>query len=145
MTLAAIAVGVGFVGLVGFFHHYALYSLGRVASRSGSSSTFAIQLTFVGLLLLHVAEIMALAAANLWLLGWDGFGGRASAVPLGWADAIYLTGVNFTTLGYTTIELTGAIRIVTMLQSLGGFMILTWSATYLYTVCRRSWRRAEIE
>ncbi|EPX82140.1 hypothetical protein Salmuc_02509 [Salipiger mucosus DSM 16094] len=53
--------------------------------------------------------------------------------------------MNFTTLGYTQIELAGDIRIVTMLQSLGGFMILTWSATYLFTVCQRSWRRAETE
>ncbi|MBY5971198.1 hypothetical protein KUV28_02510 [Ferrimonas balearica] len=144
MTLAAIAIGVGLVALVGLVHHYALYSLGRAAPRPDSSSTLAIQSTFIGLLLLHVAEILGLAAANRWLLGWDGLGGPASD-PLSWADLIYLTGVNFTTLGYTQIELAGDIRIVTMLQSLGGFMILTWSATYLFTVCQRSWRRAENE
>ena len=144
MTLAAIAIGVGLVALVGLVHHYALYSLGRAAPRPDSSSTLAIQSTFIGLLLLHVAEILGLAAANRWLLGWDGLGGPASA-PLSWADLIYLTGVNFTTLGYTQIELAGDIRIVTMLQSLGGFMILTWSATYLLTVCQRNWRSAENE
>ncbi len=144
MTLAAIAIGVGLIALVGLVHHYALYSLGRAAPRPDSSSTLAIQSTFIGLLLLHVAEILVLAAANRWLLGWDGLGGPAST-PLSWADLIYLTGVNFTTLGYTQIELVGDIRIVTMLQSLGGFMILTWSATYLFTVCQRSWQRAENE
>lgn len=144
MTLAALAIGAGLVAVVGFFHHHALYALGRAAPRPGHKATRTIQTTFLGLLLLHVMEILGLAAANRWLLGWDGLGGPVSA-QLAWADVIYLTGVNFTTLGYTQIELAGDIRIVTMLQSLGGFMILTWSATYLFTVCQRSWRRAETE
>ena len=144
MTLVAIAIGAGLVALVGCLHHFALCALGRVTPSRGDRATLAIQSTFVGLLLLHVVEILTLAAANRWLLGWVGFGGPVSP-PLTWADLIYLTGVNFTTLGYTQIELTGEIRIVTMLQSLGGFMILTWSATYLFTVCQKTWRRSETE
>ncbi|MEO2037312.1 MAG: ion channel, partial [Martelella sp.] len=139
-----IATGAGLIALVGLLHHYALYSLGRALPRPDTNSTLAIQSTFVGLLLLHIGEILILAAANRWLLGWGGLGAPASA-PLSWVDLVYLTGVNFTTLGYTQIELAGNIRIVTMLQSLGGFMILTWSATYLFTVCQKSWQRAENE
>lgn len=144
MTLVALFVGVCLVALIGFFHHYALYALGRLTPDPDDGVPFTIQSTFLGLLLLHVAEVLVFAAANRGLLAWDGFGGPKSD-PLGWADIIYVTGVNFTTLGYTQIKLTGDIRLVTMLQSLGGFMLLTWSATYLFTVCQKTWRRAEKE
>lgn len=51
---------------------------------------------------------------------------------------IYFSGINFTTLGYTQIEAMGPIRLINMMQSLGGFMILTWSATFIYSV----WKKA---
>jgi len=28
----------------------------------------------------------------------------------------------------------GAIRMVAMMQALGGFMVITWSATFIYTI-----------
>lgn len=142
MTLVAISIGICLVSAIGFIHHHALQALGNLLPKSSDRPSFAIQTTFVGLLLLHVVEIVTFALANGWLMLWEGFGGPLSE-PLAWGDVIYLTGVNFTTLGYTQIELTGDIRLVTMLQSLGGFMLLTWSATYLFTVCRETWKRTE--
>ncbi|MBP0482793.1 ion channel [Sagittula salina] len=144
MILAALAVGTALVAALGCVHHYALYALGSAVPRPDDNSSLTIQLTFLGLLLLHVVEILVLAAANGWLLTWEGFGGTVDE-QLIWGDVLYLTGVNFTTLGYARIELAGPVRIVTMLQSLGGFMLLTWSATYLFTVSQRSWRRVEDE
>lgn len=142
MTFLAIALGISLVGAVGLIHHNALYHLGRLTPDPNIGSTRAIHLTFVGLLFLHVAEILVFAVANRLLLGWDRMGGPIKGT-LDWAEVIYLTGVNFTTLGYAKIELSGPIRMVTMLQSLGGFMLLTWSATYLFTVCQKSWQEAE--
>ena len=144
MTLVALAIGTGLIAIVGLVHHHALAGLGRLAPDPDTAATGAIQTTFVSLVLLHVAEILTFSAANGILLAWDGFGG-AKADPLGAADIIYLTGVNFTTLGYAQIKLTGDLRIVTMLQALGGFMLLTWSATYLFSVCQKSWQRNERE
>lgn len=34
----------------------------------------------------------------------------------------------------------GSIRIINLMQSLGGFTVLTWSATFLYAICERAWR-----
>lgn len=53
---------------------------------------------------------------------------------------IYVSGISFATLGYTQIETSGPIRIINMMQALGGFMALTWSATFLYSVCEQAWR-----
>ncbi|SEM80504.1 Ion channel [Palleronia salina] len=144
MTLAALLIGTCLVAAMGHVHHHALTTLGRLAPNPQAGSSRAVHVTFLGLLLLHLAEILVFALVNRWLLRWEALGGTTSG-PLDWADVIYLTGVNFTTLGLARINLTGDIRIVTMLQSLGGLMLLTWSATYLFSVCRQSWREAEQE
>lgn len=85
---------------------------------------------FVGLLALHTIEILAFAAVYRALQGW-GVGGFDGSYDPCWSGLIYFSGVNFATLGYTQIEATGPIRMVNMMQSLGGFMVLTWSATFL--------------
>ncbi|MEC7794416.1 MAG: ion channel [Pseudomonadota bacterium] len=144
MTLFALAIGTTLIVVAGLLHHGALYNIGRFTQASERNSTRTIHLTFAGLLVLHVGEILAFSAVNFLLLNWDSIGGPKEEA-IDWADVIYLTGVNFTTLGYTQIELVGPIRMVTMLQSLGGFMLLTWSATYLFTVCQKSWQQAERE
>lgn len=82
------------------------------------------------LLALHTIEILAFAAVYRALQGW-GVGGFDGSYDPCWSGLIYFSGVNFATLGYTQIEATGPIRMVNMMQSLGGFMVLTWSATFL--------------
>lgn len=95
---------------------------------------------FTLLALLHVLEIVAFAAilALLSHIVWPAsFTGSA---PLAMSDFLYLAAINFTTLGFSQLEVTGPLRMVTMLQSLGGFMLLTWSAGYLYSACGAYWR-----
>ena len=138
----ALSIGILGVAAMGVVHHFALMSIRRITPDRDRWPNTRIQLTFVGLLILHVVEILCLSLLNGSLMTWDGFAPPTPA-ELGWVDTIYLTGVNFTTLGYTRIELAGDFRLVTMMQALGGFMFLTWSATYLFSVNESSWRQAE--
>ena len=143
--LTALALVVGFLGVavMGAAHNVALLSIGRIAPRPARSHA-RIFVAFLGLLVLHLAEILAFSGLNAVLLDWPAFAGT-DPIRLTWGDIVYLTGVNFTTLGYTQIELSGPVRLVVMAQALGGFMFLTWSATYLYSICERSWKRTEQE
>ena len=45
--------------------------------------------------------------------------------------------MNFTTLGQTGMSIVGPMHIVAMMQALAGFMVLTWSASFLYATCRQ--------
>lgn len=141
---AVLALLIGFLGVAAaaVVHHFALIAIGRLAPRPDRRPNAKIQMTFVGLLLLHLLEILAFSLLNGALMTWTALA-EADQAALSWVDTIYLTGVNFTTLGYTQIKLTGELRLVTMMQALGGFMFLTWSATYLFAVCQRAWQKAE--
>lgn len=116
--------------------HKTLSYWGRLNSRPQA----AIMLAFLGLLALHTLEILAFAAAYRMLLGWGFLGDLGGGFDGSWNGLIYFSGINFATLGYTQIETAGPIRMISMMQSLGGFMVLTWSSTYLYSISAGTWR-----
>lgn len=101
----------------------------------------AVLTAFLGLLVLHTLEIIAWAGAYAVLLEAGWFGTFSGAYTGSVADLIYFSGMTFVTLGFTQMETSGSIRLVAMMQSLGGFMILTWSATFIYSVWQDSVKR----
>lgn len=133
----ALLIGFGLVTILGIFHHFALLRLRRMTADAKERPNRAIITVFIGLLAIHLVEIVFFAGAYRVLLDrvWMG---QLNEVDTSWVGLIYFSGINFTTLGYTQIEATGSIRLINMMQSLGGFMILTWSATFIYSV----WRKA---
>lgn len=135
----ALLIGLGLVSALGVAHHYGLLVVRAMKPNSKDKPNAAIIMTFLGLLVLHTIEIIAFAAAYWILLHW-GILGNLGGFNGTWSELIYFSGINFATLGYTQIEVSGPIRIINMMQSLGGFMVLTWSATFLYNVSERAWQ-----
>lgn len=133
----SLLIGFGLVVLVGIGHHFALVGLRRTTAYARRSPNKAIISVFVGLVAIHLSEVLFFAGAYHVLLSWS-WTGTLVGSDGGWRELVYFSGMNFTTLGYTDIDTEGPIRLVSMMQSLGGFMILTWSATFIYTV----WKRA---
>ncbi|WP_193335683.1 hypothetical protein [Devosia beringensis] len=136
----ALLVGFLLVALLGIGHHYGLLAVRALKPSSKHEPAAAILVTFLGLLALHTLEILAFAVAYKGLLVWGAFGDLAGSFDESWDGLIYFSGTNFATLGYTQIETTGSIRMINMMQSLGGFMVLTWSATFLYSVSEQAWK-----
>ncbi len=136
----ALLIGFVLVSLLGLCHHYGLLAVRALKPSAESEPQASIILTFIGLLALHTVEILAFAVVYKVLVSWGALGTLAGSYESSWEGLIYFSGINFTTLGYTQIDTTGSIRIINMMQSLGGFMVLTWSATFLYAVSERAWR-----
>ncbi len=133
----ALLIGFGLVTLLGIIHHFALLGLRRMTADAKEHPNRAIITVFIGLLAIHLAEILFFAGAYRVLLDWTWLG-QLQELDTSWNELIYFSGINFTTLGYAQIEASGPIRLINMTQSLGGFMILTWSATFIYSV----WKKA---
>ena len=136
----ALLLGFVLVAALGMGHHYGLLAVRAMKPNSNDRPQAAILVAFLGLLALHTVEVLGFAVVYRMLLGWGGLGGFGGSYDVSWDGLIYFSGINFATLGYTQIEASGPIRMVNMMQSLGGFMVLTWSATFLYSVCERAWR-----
>lgn len=89
------------------------------------------------LLVIHLAKILLCAGAWRVLLDrpWTG---QLNETDTSWTGLIHFSSINFTPLDYTQIEAAGPIRLVNTMQSLGGFMILTRSVTFINSV----WKKA---
>ena len=92
-------------------------------------------------LVLHVAEIWVFGLAIWLLMLWPECGYLATRGSLHFLDAIYLSAVTFTTVGYGDIAPVGPIRFLSGTEALSGFVFITWSASYTYLEMERFWRR----
>ncbi len=124
----------------GIAHHFALSAILKIAPHHKRQGKSVVVVTFSSLLTLHTAEIMMLAALNHWIAGaWSP--DALTGPPPSFTDMLYLTTIAFTTLGYSSLDAAGGFRLVLMFESLLGFMLLTWSATFLFSACQKSWQR----
>jgi len=54
-------------------------------------------------------------------------------------DSLYFSFTNFSTLGFGDIEPFGAIRFLVGMEALVGFVLITWTASFLFYEMQRYW------
>ena len=138
--LQVLGAGVALLFAYGFFHLLGLEVIRRAKPKQNKHRFLGLLFTFWGLAMLHLLEIGFAATALAVLLGFPGMGSLSEGFGSTAADFLYFAGVSFATLGYTQLEAHGAIRLFVMMISLSGFMLITWSATFIYTVWGESFR-----
>src|SRR3954463_8115320 len=94
-----------------------------------------------GVIALHVAEIWLFGACIWELLQYPNAGAIIGAHDSGLLDAIYLSATTFSTLGFGDLTPIGPVRFVTGTESVSGFILITWSASFLYLEMQEFWRR----
>lgn len=92
-------------------------------------------------LALHVAEIWVFGLTVWMLLLIPASGSVAGAHPLQLFDAVYLSAMTYTTVGFGDVAPVGPIRFLAGTTSLTGFVLITWSASFTYLEMERYWRK----
>lgn len=94
-----------------------------------------------GVIALHIVEIW-LFGSCLWLLlqvEHTGFvRGVTDPVLL---DAVYMSATTFSTLGFGDLVPIGPLRFLVGTETLSGFILISWSASFLYLEMQEFWRR----
>ena len=88
-------------------------------------------LALLCLLAVHILEIYVFAAVY-WLMTFDERFGYITAIESGY-DYFYYSSVVYTTVGFGDVVPLGPVRIVTGIESLIGLVLITWSATFMFT------------
>jgi hypothetical protein len=101
----------------------------------------AVTYGIAGLLLGHVIEIWLFAFVIRCLLYFPFWGSIQGDFEGAWGDFLYLSTVSYTTLGDSSIRLTGPIRAITASESLVGMMMIIWSASFSYLNMKTIWER----
>lgn len=99
----------------------------------------------VAVMLLHVAEIWIFGAMTFVLLLWPACGSLAGPLEASFLECVYLSAVTFSTVGFGDVSPVGPIRFLAGTEALGGFVLITWSASFTYLEMERFWRSEELE
>jgi hypothetical protein len=129
----------GAVALAVLAHYEGLGFLATRLARLHSRRRRKVLFGVYGVVLLHVVEIW-LFGASFWALLLHPDAGAISgsqATPL--FDAVYLSAVTFTTVGFGDLAPMGPIRFLAGTEALTGFILITWSASFLYLEMQQYW------
>jgi hypothetical protein len=92
-------------------------------------------------ILLHVVEIWVFGACFWLVLQLPDSGSISGAHAAGLLDAVYLSATTFSTLGFGDLAPVGPVRFITGTESVSGFILITWSASFLFLEMQEYWRR----
>jgi Ion channel len=88
--------------------------------------TIAMMTTVLGLFALHTVEVWLWAGAFVWV-----------GVVEGFEDALYLSTVTFSTVGYGDVKANPEWRLFAALESVDGFLLIGWSIAFLIAASTR--------
>jgi len=133
MTTVALAVLVHYEGL--------RWISARLEKPAGRVRRRKVLIGVYGVIVLHVAEIWLFGGAIWALLNIPDTGNIIGATYSGLLDAVYLSATTFSTLGFGDLAPIGPVRFLCGTEALSGFILITWSASFLYLEMREYWRR----
>jgi hypothetical protein len=93
-----------------------------------------------GVVVLHVVEIWLFGVALWALLQFPQAGGLSGTDAATLLEVVYLSANTFTTVGFGDVVPLGAVRFLCGTEALSGFILITWSASFLYLEMREFWR-----
>ncbi|MDE1901886.1 MAG: two pore domain potassium channel family protein [Alphaproteobacteria bacterium] len=104
-----------------------------------------IAIAVAALLCGHIIEVWGFAFV-MWLLVQNtAMGTLQGASGHHWLDFLYLSAVNYTSLGDGVLRLDGPVRAIAVTEALTGLMMIGWSSSFTYLKMERIWRREHKE
>lgn len=125
-------------------HYEGLLFVSRGLQRLGGPRRAKVLYGILSMVILHVVEIWLFGVVMWLLLKWPGAGHIAmsggTGAPPAFLDAIYLSAITFTTVGFGDLAPVGPIRFLSGTEALTGFVLIGWSASFTYLEMERFWR-----
>ena len=128
------------VGSVVGLHYEALERLYPWLPRLRLPARLRVLVLIYGLMAVHTLEIWIFGMALYGVTLFPDLGRVTGADGLVLLDAVYLSTVTYTTVGYGDLRPEGPLRLLLGMESLSGFLLVTWSASFTYLEMQRNWR-----
>jgi hypothetical protein len=128
------------VALVVLVHYEGLGWLSARLTRVHTLRRRKVLLGVYGVIVLHVIEIWLFGTAIWALLLHPHAGMLAGQSQAPFLDAVYLSAITFSTVGFGDLAPVGPIRFLSGTEALTGFILITWSASFLYLEMEQFWR-----
>lgn len=138
MFTASLLNGV-LISLAVIIHYEMLYQFSHFMPRLRIRHRLSIVAGVFVALAAHVVEIWLFGVTYYFLDKAEGWGHLAGEYDGSLLDAVYYSFATFTTLGFGDITPEGELRYLTGLEALTGFVLITWTASFLYLQMTRYW------
>ena len=120
-------------------HYELLYRLSRLLRGSSLPPRGKISTLMFGIFVSHTLVIAIYACAYYVLMG-TGLGHFSPAFGGTPSDYFSFSAVSYSTLGIGPVQPLGGFAVVSAMQGLTGFSLITWSATFGYTAMQELWQ-----
>lgn len=128
------------IALAVFIHYETLYTLASFLPKlSRIPPRYRVLLGVFAILIAHAVEIWVFALGYFAMvnLGMGNLFGMTTPDLLG--DCVYLSWIAFTTVGFGDVAANGDLRFLPGLEALTGFVLITWSASFLFIEMQKFW------
>ncbi|MFK7829729.1 MAG: potassium channel family protein [Congregibacter sp.] len=131
------------VSLVVGIHYEVLYRSTSWLPKLPVRPRFRTLFGVVVAMLAHVIEVWVFALAYYQMDKQPGWGTLDGSYDGSLYSSVYFSFATFTTLGMGDIVPLGDIRFLVALESLAGFVLITWTASFLYLEMTRNWTSSD--
>lgn len=143
--LMVCVITVGAVIICVLVHNYGLALAWRIYRALPSRLNVRLGIVVYFILLLHLLEII-IFAVGLQLMSADKVGLiTVEQSPINFGTLVYFSGAVYTTLGFGDIVPTSTIRLFTIVESLTGLMLVSWSATFTFMAMQEEFKSQNIQ
>ncbi|HET8818509.1 MAG TPA: ion channel [Xanthomonadaceae bacterium] len=129
------ASGLGAVAGSAWLHFVGLAKLDRwcFLGREGAASAGAALTAVLGVMVLHLLQMLAFGVLFWWVTQWPAGGVIDAGGDASLLEAVYLSALNYSTLGLGgDLSPAGPIRMLVAIESLFGLLAISWSAVFTY-------------
>jgi len=128
------------VSLCVVLHYEVLSACNRYLAKLSHQRRRRVLLLMFIILSTHIAEIWLFGAGYMLLASNAALGTLTGLPATGLPDFVYFSAVTYATVGFGDVVPVGAIRFLAGMESLTGFVMITWSASYTFLEMQRDWR-----
>ena len=128
------------IALAVFIHYETLYTLASHLPRlTFIAPRYRVLLGVFAILIAHAVEIWVFALGYYVsiLLDHGALYGMTTSDIL--SDCVYVSWIAYTTVGFGDVVASGDLRFLPGLEALTGFVLITWSASFLFIEMQKFW------
>ncbi len=137
--IVAITLAFSLVGVTFIFHYRILLWLSAISPKLNFQAQTQVLIIVFVLFFAHIVEIGFYAIIYGVSVSWLELGIFKGAPVEDGMSYLYYSGVIYTSLGLGDIYPEGHIRFITAMETLNGFLLITWSASFTFLAMGRLW------
>lgn len=137
--LGVFLVNSAVIASVVIIHYEFLYRFTTLMPKLHMRHRFRILAGVFGALTAHAIEVWIFGCAYYLMNRSEGWGSMQGNSDGSLMSSVYFSFTAYTTLGLGDIEPHGDMRFLVGLESLTGFVLITWTASFLYLEMTRYW------